>query len=330
MKVASGVADGVEVLVRSEHEWVADFEPVIAELGLSAFAFGVASEELSSTVWGHFGVFPITPAPEIANGGAIEWAYRDPPEVLAAARARPEAPALIVNHPRSPGKGYFIYAGYDPMTGTATHPAAWDDTFTLLEVFNDDDFESNREETVRDWLSFLSRGRRVFAVGSSDSHRVSTNPIGYPRTCLALGTDDPRALTPERVRDVLESGAATVSGGIYVDAHEATTMAGPGEEARGVGATATIAVTVQAASWVDARRLEVIVDGATVATLPLDETTVDPMRASTRFSGDLEIDVADGALGSYVILVAHGDDPLDPVHPGKRPFGVTNPIFLFR
>ena len=40
--------------------------------------------------------------------------------------------------------------------------------------------------------------------------------------------------------------------------------------------------------------------------------------------------VSDAATGSYVIVVAHGDEPLDPVHPGKRPFGVTNPIFLFR
>jgi hypothetical protein len=38
------------------------------------------------------------------------------------------------------------------------------------------------------------------------------------------------------------------------------------------------------------------------------------------------VPVASG--GSYVIVAAYGDQPLEPVHPGRIPFGVTNPIFL--
>ena len=44
-----------------------------------------------------------------------------------------------------------------------------------------------------------ARGAQVFAVGPSDSHGISTAPVGYPRTCITLGTDDPRQvadLTP--------------------------------------------------------------------------------------------------------------------------------------
>jgi hypothetical protein len=29
-----------------------------------------------------------------------------------------------------------------------------------------------------------------------------------------------------------------------------------------------------------------------------------------------------------VIIAARGDAALEPVHPGRLPFGVTNPIFL--
>ena len=47
-----------------------------------------------------------------------------------------------------------------------------------LEVFNDSSWPSVREGLVRDWLSFLNAGRRVFAVGSSDSHKIRSSPIG--------------------------------------------------------------------------------------------------------------------------------------------------------
>ncbi len=32
----------------------------------------------------------------------------------------------------------------------------------------------------------------------------------------------------------------------------------------------------------------------------------------------------------YVVVVAAGDEALDPVHPGAMPFAVTNPIFFTR
>jgi hypothetical protein len=35
---------------------------------------------------------------------------------------------------------------------------------------------------------------------------------------------------------------------------------------------------------------------------------------------------ADGA--GFVVIAAYGDATLEPVHPGRTPFGVTNPIFV--
>ncbi|QQR88881.1 MAG: hypothetical protein IPJ88_11680 [Myxococcales bacterium] len=70
VKVKGAVADGLEILVRSDHEWVSDFAPVIAALDesegshLADFAFGVPSEELTTFEWGHFGVLPLQPNPD--------------------------------------------------------------------------------------------------------------------------------------------------------------------------------------------------------------------------------------------------------------------------
>ncbi|MBK8173520.1 MAG: carboxypeptidase regulatory-like domain-containing protein [Sandaracinaceae bacterium] len=333
VKVAGAVGDGVELLVRSDHEWIGDFQPIIDEMSLSPWAMGISSEEFTTTVWGHFGVFPLIADPTRANGGAEPWAYMLPPAAFARIRARPERPALIINHPRSTGGlgngfAYFEAAGYDPDTGLADRSDLWDETFNLVEVFNESSFEENRNRTVRDWFSFLSHGRHVFAVGSSDSHTIATTPVGYPRTCLSLGTDDPRAVTPNIVRDTLEAGHSVVSGGIYVTATASGRSSG--ETVTGAGSMTSVDVVVQAASWVDVQTLEVIVDGVTTQTIALSPDMADPSNPAVRFRGSFDINVSNGATGSYVVFVAAGAESLQPVHPGRMPFGVTNPIFFTR
>jgi len=34
------------------------------------------------------------------------------------------------------------------------------------------------------------------------------------------------------------------------------------------------------------------------------------------------------ATGGFVVIAAYGSGNLDPVHPGKKPLGVANPIFV--
>lgn len=326
LKVAGLVADGVEIAIRSEHEWVSDFAPVVEALGLADHALGMAGLELTTFTYGHFGVFPLSPDPAQASGGAISWYDRLAPAVFGAVRGHPEGPALIINHPRSSGlrQGYFIEAGYDPATGSVRRPELWDEAFTVVEVFNDSDFERNREEAVRDWFSLLSSGRQVFAVGSSDSHRIYSAPVGWPRTCLYVGTDSPRALTPAMVRDATVAGRSYVSGGIHLDVRGPGEV-GPGQEARGVGARAPIDVEVRAAPWVDVARLELVVDGASVETFSILEADGDPLDSTVRLRARLEVEVA--ASGSWVVVHVAGDEPLLP---GRRPFAVSNPIFLRR
>jgi hypothetical protein len=332
-KIRNAVAEGLEVPVRSDHEWVNDFDDEITALGVEASAFGVSSLELTTYVWGHFGVFPLDEDPSLPNGGAVEWAFRTPTDVFADAMSRTGvsgAAALIVNHPRNGGSAgaafaYFNAAGYDPITGTAERADLWDDSFSAIEVFNDSAFDANEATTVRDWFSFLSAGRRMFAVGSSDSHGVSGSPVGYPRTWVALGTDDPaelRAMGAGAVRDAVLAGHATIGGGIFVmadvDGH------GPGEIVSGAAARTSVHVVVSAPSWVDVDRLRVYVDGAMTV-----DTEIVPADPIVRFDDTIEVDVASGG-GSYVVVVATGDHDLEPVHPGRLPFGVTNPIFLVR
>jgi hypothetical protein len=340
LKLQSAVADGLELPVRSEHEYANDFSAEIAELGVEQWAYAVPSVEMTTMeLYGHFGVLPIQPDESAINGDTPLWqefpTVDNPdvelrslpaPELFARVRARPEEPVIIINHPRG-GQNYFEYTGYDPVTGMPDYPEFWDDQFPLVEVFNDSSWRESLDRTVVDWLSLLDNGRRVFAVGSSDSHGISRSPVGYPRTCLEVGTDDPAALSWNQVRDVTAAGHSTISGGVYVDANVGS--AGPGDDATGLGATASVHVRVQAASWVDVDAIDVVVDGMLVATIAIDAGDADPGNPVIRWEGDIDVDVAAG-MGSYVIVAAYGDSTLEPVHPGRIPFGATNPIFLAR
>lgn len=331
-KLASAAADGLEIAARSEHEYVSEWATTVAEMGLSRWMFGLTSLELTTFAWGHFGVVPLTPNPAVPNGGNFQWAGRPPPTVFAEVRARPEQPVLIINHPRGAAiSGYFTAAGYNPMTGVASRPDLWDDTFTNVEVFNDKSYyDASNRENVTDWFSFLNRGRRVWAVGSSDSHSILGNsPVGYPRTCMYLGGDDPAMVTPNGVRDALRAGRSYISGGVYLDATAMGTAAtaGPGQELRGAGATARFQVRVQAAPWITADQFEVIVNGTVAQTIALDMSRRDPMNPTVRFRGDIMVPVP--AAGAWVIFAARGAE-LAPVHPGRNAFGVTNPIYVMR
>lgn len=333
-KVRQAVADGVELPVRSDHEWIGDFAWEISELGVEKFAKAIGSIELTSMeLWGHMGVFPLDAHPDEPNAGAPKWQTfptaespdtpfetLSPKVVFDKVRERPEQPVVIINHPRG-STNYFGYVGYDPATGTASSTADWDEKFTLVEVFNGSGWQSNRNGTVNDWMGLLNAGRKVFATGASDSHQLSHDPVGYPRTCLTLGTDDPRQLTPNLVRDTLAAGHSTVSGGIYVTAKIGN--AGPGDTITGAGSPMDVDVMIQAAPWIDVDAIEVIVDGATAETIPI--MPGDAQGSVIRYHKTIPVQVR--ATGGFVIVAAYGDGDLQPMY-GAKPFGVANPIFV--
>jgi hypothetical protein len=90
---------------------------------------------------------------------------------------------------------------------------------------------------------------------------------------------------------------------------------------------ADVALEIQAATWVDVDAFQVVVDGVIVDTMPILPGDADPSNPVVRWSGTIQVPVAAAGNG-FVVIAAYGDAPLEPVHPGRIPFGVTNPIFL--
>lgn len=320
-KVKGAVADGLDIPVSSEHEWVIDFEPVIHRLGVEKFAFGMPSEELTTFTWGHFGVIPLIPRPDLPNNGAVDWVGKKPAEIFAQVNALPEKPLLVVNHPMSSGfGGYFSAAGFEISTAKGS-PDLWSEDFSAIEVFNDSDLEANRTKSVAAWFALLDAGHTKWATGSSDSHDQRTSPVGYPRTCMRFGHDDPRQLTPEIVRDVMRAGAAVVSGGLMMTV-EAPGGIGPG----GTATAGSYRVVVQAPGWLSADTLEVFIDGKSRETRPL--TPVAGPGPGKSYEAIVDVQPIESRARHYVVFHAKGPGDLAPLHPGRKPFAVSNPVFF--
>jgi hypothetical protein len=177
---------------------------------------------------------------------------------------------------------------------------------------------------VADWFALLNHGKTVWAVGSSDSHQVRTSPIGYPRTCMKFGHDDPTKLTPTSVRDSLRAGHATISGGLYMTV-AGPGGAGPGDTVSAKDGKATFTVTVEGPSFMNADTLETIVNGVTVATEALLPIGSGP---SKRYANEVTVSIDPKAMRNWVVFHAKGEGDLAPLHPGRRPFAVSNPVLL--
>ncbi len=323
-KVKGALADGLEIPVSSEHEWITNFQPIIEDLGAKDFAFGIPSEELTTFTWGHFGVVPILPRPEKLNNGAMDWLGKSTKDIFSEIDALPEKPALIVNHPSgdSSFSSYFSKVKLDRATGSSDD-ALWDENFDAIEVFNESDFDSNRDRSVADWFALLNAGKMYWAIGSSDSHYLRTAPLGYPRTYLELGIDDPKLCTQDAIRDAVAQGRSVISGGLFLTV-EGPDGSRPGDIVTNAGASADFTVTVQAPSWIDADSLEVIVNGDTQETVPLAPVGMGPGK---RFVNSVTVPLPSGKR-SWVVFHAKGDKDLAPVHPGHMPFAVSNPILF--
>ncbi|HKY64197.1 MAG TPA: hypothetical protein VJR29_12350 [bacterium] len=74
-RVRASLAEGMDILVSSDHDYVTDYGPVIEKLGYSGMVTSMVGDELTALAFGHFGVFPLTPDPSSTTGGAYDYTY---------------------------------------------------------------------------------------------------------------------------------------------------------------------------------------------------------------------------------------------------------------
>ncbi len=309
-RVRSAVSAGVEMFAVTDHDYISDLQPLVEQLHLQRLLRVVPGVETTPFAYGHINAWPLVPDLTSANGGTVDWARgaalgqsMTPAEIYAALKAR-GAEMVQVNHPRGQSLSEFqalfsranLKYDYDQRTIFGDYQNAdvpnsylrlpeenlWSDNFTGLEIWNgftqsDSNGDGLRENQsldiiMHDWLSMLSLGFYVTPAGDSDTHTVTTNPLGMPRTYVRVADDSPDALENGTAVDAVvmtQTGAmatardVVVTDGPMID----VTVGGAPALGRVVTGPATIDVKIYAAEWAAFDTLEVFAnttpDGAT-------------------------------------------------------------------
>ncbi|MCS6797362.1 MAG: hypothetical protein NZ898_02335 [Myxococcota bacterium] len=350
-RLLSYLAEGVDVVVSTEHDVVHDYADALAALeaelpptrrgALRAFVGvevtnSVPHGAFPNTI-GHYNAYPLAVVSGARAGGAPDDEYVEPGALYDRIRALvgpAGTPLVQLNHGRSIRAGvvwlgYFDSCGFDPTEAiVAAHPCwsgvsaagtrPWDiDAMEVLNGVADATYINN----LRDWLAVLRQapgGRLPVATANSDSHRLVFDQAGMPVTVLRV-PEGLAGLTATRLRDALGSGAVAGMAGpfVWARAREVGSSASPVEPGRTVlrapSGRVELALSVHAAPWIPVDEIRVRWNGEVVVRIgrAMLAHPTDPF--GTEGVVRFERTVALPAVGSDGFIVAEAGFALGPV-----------------
>ena len=339
IRVAHALADGVELVVTTDHDVLFDLAPVMADLGLQGTFATVVGTEISPMP-GHINGYPLVGGTSADTDGywPVKFWSEDashefvealwPQAIFAGLRDKLGAQVVQINHPRS-GQGLMNWIDYDPALGLPSVPAdQFDMSWDVFEICNAGcDDQSGNYDALKDYYSFLNQGYMRAAVGVSDNHGWG-NFLGRARTMVQVPDDDPRTLVTDDVWTALKAGQAVVLDGPFVVASitdDDGAPVGMGGLAKVTGATLTLHATVQAPPWISTDVVRVIANGTEVKSVTI--SAAGSPAPVVRF--DADIGVPAPAKDTWYVIIVDGNTAMTPVI-GAKPRSITNPIFVDR
>ncbi len=322
-RVYEFVADGIDMIVSTDHNALSDYAPLITEVGVGRHLTSAIGDELTTNGWGHFGAFPL---PHTLEGhGAFLVHGRSAADFFHDVRVLAPEAIIDVHHPRIDAEiGYFNAGGFDSALDEAARPGFSFD-FDAIEVLNgyQDPERRNVERMIQDWFALLDHGHLVTATGNSDTHHLTHNIAGYPRNYVAVAHDRPDQASTSEVARAVKGHHALFTTGPFIDAR--LNGASIGDLVAAPGGRAHLEIAVRAASWVAVTQVRVYVDGKEHTRLALKPST-----DAVRLRQTLELELT---RDSYVVIRAEGDRSLTPVVGDDHkftvyPLALTNPFFV--
>ena len=338
-RVTTAAAEGLEVVVSTDHEFVTDLSSGVTETGLGRWVATVIGEEVTATVPEHTNMYPVPLRPEDGpRGGPVRWYGKDLEGIYAAERAR-GAGIVQLNHPQKPGEcNYMCLIDWDPlagrprlsdptMLGLPARSSLWSWDFDAVELMNGptDPFASSAikkgSAMFDDWVGFLNLGHRVCALGSSDVH--GTEDIGSPRSYFASGTDEPALFTEDQLVRSIREGRVVVSAGAFARVR-VDQSASLGDTVTDTDGRVDLWVHIEAIPEIDVTHFKVFLNCDEILTVP----TAAP-RGVIKFDGVLSVPVSGDA---NLVVVGFGKERLPrglaAFAAARIPRFVTNPVYI--
>ncbi|MFT3698351.1 MAG: CehA/McbA family metallohydrolase [Kofleriaceae bacterium] len=199
-RVASCAAEGLEVATATDHNYITDYAPVIAQTGLDQWLLGIPGMELTTFEMGHFNGYPLKVDPGSTRGGEFVWAKQPPQKLFDQLRALaidPNNSVVQINHPRQQVLGYWAQFFVDAATAEPYTPTG------ILGVFAPygDEFQASNYSLDADAVELLT-GRRLEDVHTAiapDPLPSGTIPDPQPTPGQVIVGKDGRPLYPGTV-----------------------------------------------------------------------------------------------------------------------------------
>jgi hypothetical protein len=337
-RIKSVVAEGVDVAISTDHNYLSDYPSVLKKLGLGEYIAVLIGQEVTpldvnQIYMPEFNRFPLRIREGEPGNGAIDIRFFENNTPIFGESRRKDPRALIsLNHPRRRQYGYFSYYRLDQETA-ATALKGFDTSFDLLEVMNGSFFshdKSNNSQVIADWLHLLKRGYYFPIIGSSDSHGIDREEPGYARTYIFYDGAKGTGLDIETLLKALKKGRSFVSNGPVVR-FTVNRQYLPGDLFAVRDGTLDIGIKVQSAPWVSVDEVRVIINGERKIILPVKAPREQILKFQDRISLNIQCDsfIAVEVLGNETLFpVVQSSTKYDGYECGPFPYALTNPIFV--
>jgi hypothetical protein len=313
-RVITAAAEGLDVAIAADHDFVGDYAPANARAGLGERLLDLSGVELT-TQNGHHCIWPLIPDPASGRGGAgpnsvpLEQAY-------AYYRAR-GAQVFTVAH----GAGYFASAGYDLATGEVSRPEHFTWGFNAMELHNGKGW-GGVGRLIPIFASLINHGHRVAPVAASDSHTRAFE-VGVGRTYARIGH---AARSSSNLAGAVSALHTVASTGPFIELDAAG--AGPGDlvtldAEHGV----TLSLSAWAPSWMPLERVVLYENGVERARWDTSTEPTVKLRPGSALWFEHELRLTPTVDAWYSVEVA-SDADLSPVVIDVYPWAYTAPLFV--
>ncbi len=290
-RVRTYVADGVEVMVATEHNYIVDYGPVVQKLGLSRFVKTVVGDELTTSLpnplflqaFGHHIAFPLTVDPIGPRKGAPFTEYV--PSAVFYDRVRAMNPGIQkviqLNHPRAGVSGLTLIGLFNTLNFSPTKPVPFslfvtspltnktrNIDFDSMELYNGNNI-GEYQQVRTDWFGLLNQGFFKTATAVADSHRIVVENAGYPRSYIGSPTDEPSSVTDDMVTKSVLAGNVLGTSGPFI--RFSIDGKGMGSLISKKTGKVTASITVTAPAWVPVDEVRIYANGKLVKSF--DATT---------------------------------------------------------
>jgi len=359
-RVKTFVAEGVDLLIATDHDALMQYAPVIERMNLSDRLMSIVGVESTSTQMvsatpftvGHTNVWPLRYDPMLPRFGMVYDEEMRPRDLFDKFRQIADGELVIqINHGRGGyvgGEGSYFNAlgiefdqplGYDPNVPLTEHPnklllvsnsnGTRDIDFDAMELLNGPWFGSYLQLRA-DWFSLLNQGYVKTATANSDTH-IKANLGGYPRNYILLKDPEAERADKEELCEQIKAQKVfgTMGPIIRLDVDGKKTI---GDTVAAENGKITLNMKVLAAQWVPLSEIRVFANGEVVASFEAG-----PQSEIVRLDKSVPLPFERDSW-----LVVEASTALDPesgepslpgglyniIAPKFAPLAFTNPIFV--